>query len=115
MNHDIRIFFADGKSVQFTVENGEKAESMDLLNLIADHFSVQEEVINEVFALWLVSPLFEVQLKPHHVPSAMRAKWPIYLQKYTNATEEAIAVDEPLLVFRRNITLSIDTEQMVRF
>ncbi|KAE9556628.1 hypothetical protein FO519_000034 [Halicephalobus sp. NKZ332] len=64
---NIRIFLPDGKSVQFTVEGGKEAQATDLLNLIAEHFEMPAEIIKDVFALWLVSPLFEVQLKPHHV------------------------------------------------
>ena len=110
---DIRIFLPDGKSVQFTVEGGKEAQATDLLNLIADHFEMPEEIITDVFALWLVSPLFEVQLKPHHVAAEVRYKWPSFLRKFTDAPEDDIALDDPLLVLRRNVSLTIDTERMV--
>jgi len=109
---DIRIFFPDGKSVQFTVEGGKEAQATDLLSLIAKHFEIPEEIIKEVFALWLVSPLFDVQLKPHHVAAQVRYKWPSFLKKFTDAPEDDIALDDPLLVLRRNVSLNIDTERM---
>ena len=112
---DIRIFFPDGKSVQFTVEGGKEAQATDLLSLIAKHFEIPEEIIKEVFALWLVSPLFDVQLKPHHVAAQVRYKWPSFLKKFTDAPEDDIALDDPLLVLRRNVSLNIDTERMVGF
>lgn len=112
---DIRIFFSDGKCVQFSVEDGSKAQSSDLLQLIAEHLDIPEDVVNCVFALWLVSPLLEVQLKPHHVANEVRNKWPSFLMKYANASEIDIAIDEPLLLLRRNVNLTIETERIVSF
>lgn len=110
---DIRIFLPDGKSIQFTVENGKEAQSTDLLSLIGEHYEIPEEIIKDIFALWLVSPLFEVQLKSYHCPAQIRMKWPGFLKKFTDANEDDIAIDEPLLVLKRNVTLTVDAEKMV--
>lgn len=40
-------------------------------------------------------------------------KWPIFLSKFTHANEEDIALDEPLLVVRRNVQLLISNELIV--
>uniref|UniRef100_A0AC34QBA5 FERM domain-containing protein n=1 Tax=Panagrolaimus sp. JU765 TaxID=591449 RepID=A0AC34QBA5_9BILA len=109
---DIRIFLPDGKSIQFTIENGKEAQTTDLLSLIAEHYEIPEEIIKDCFSLWLVSPLFEVQLKSYHCPAQIRMKWQGFLQKFTDANDDDIAIDEPLLVMKRNVTLTIDAEKM---
>ncbi|KAI1704373.1 FERM central domain-containing protein [Ditylenchus destructor] len=107
---DIRIFFPNGKGVQFSVENGQQVPSSTLLDLMADHLKIDSEVASEAFALWLISPLLEVQLKPHHVAYEVHAKWPVFLRKFSTASEEEIALDEPLLVLRRNFQLTVQNE-----
>lgn len=52
-----RIFFPNGKAVQFSVEDGMQACSSALLNLIAEHLEIDIKVTRDTFALWLVSPL----------------------------------------------------------
>ncbi|KAI6229802.1 FERM domain-containing protein 8 [Aphelenchoides fujianensis] len=107
---DIRIFFANGKAIQLSVLNGTEAMATDLLPLMAEQLEIDEEVANEALALWLVSPLLEVQLKPYHVAYEVRDKWPMFLRRFTTAKAEEIAFDEPLLVVRRNVQLSIPLE-----
>uniref|UniRef100_A0A915CY78 FERM domain-containing protein 8 n=1 Tax=Ditylenchus dipsaci TaxID=166011 RepID=A0A915CY78_9BILA len=106
----IRIFFPNGKAVQFAVENGQQAPSSALLDLMADHLEIDSAVACDAFALWLISPLLEVQLKPHHVAFEVHEKWPAFLRKFTTAQEEEIALDEPLLVLKRNFQLTIEHE-----
>ncbi|KAI1711014.1 PDZ domain-containing protein 4 [Ditylenchus destructor] len=96
--------------VQFSVENGQQVPSSTLLDLMADHLKIDSEVASEAFALWLISPLLEVQLKPHHVAYEVHAKWPVFLRKFSTASEEEIALDEPLLVLRRNFQLTVQNE-----
>lgn len=54
---DIRIFFPNGKAVQFSVENGMHVCSFALLNLMAEHLEIDIKVASDTFALWLVSSL----------------------------------------------------------
>jgi hypothetical protein len=108
---DIRIFFSDGKCVQFTVEGGSVARAEDLLQLVAEHLNIPEEIAHEVFALWLTSPLLEVQLKPQHIAAEVHNKWPSFLRKYTYANEADIVYDEPLLILKRKVSLSPEMEK----
>uniref|UniRef100_A0A914YX87 FERM domain-containing protein 8 n=1 Tax=Panagrolaimus superbus TaxID=310955 RepID=A0A914YX87_9BILA len=108
---DIRIFFSDGKCVQFTVEGGSEARASDLLELVAEHLNIPEDIAHEVFALWLTSPLLEVQLKPQHVAADIHTKWPSFLRKYTYANEADIVYDEPLLILKRKVSLSTEMEK----
>ena len=57
MDINIRIFFLNGKAVQFTVEGGRKAKASDLLAFMAEHLNIGSDVAHEAFALWLISPL----------------------------------------------------------
>jgi len=109
---DIRIYFSNGEAVQFAVEDGMTACADDLLFLISEHNGIEEDVANATLALWLISPLFEIQLKPHHRAFEVFNKWPLFLRRFTMATEEEIEFDEPLLVIRRNVRLSIPEEKM---
>jgi hypothetical protein len=108
---DIRIFFPDSRCVQFPVEGGSQARADDLLRLVAEHERVPYDVASNVFALWLTSPLLEVQLKPHHIAAEVRNKWSSFLRKYTYADEADIVYDEPLLILKRNVSLTIDAEE----
>jgi hypothetical protein len=108
---DIRIFFPDSRCVQFPVEGGSQARTSDLLRLVAEHEGIPEEAANNVFALWLTSPLLEVQLKPQHIAAEVRNKWPSFLRKYTYADEADIVYDEPLLILKRNVSLTVETEE----
>lgn len=95
---------------------------------MADHLSVNSEVVEETFALWLISPLLgiipnfftevyflEIQLKPHHVAYEVREKWDSLLKKFTDAKDEEILFDEPLLVMKRNVQLNVECEKQVIF
>lgn len=84
----------------------------DLLQLMAEHLNIDEEVVNESLAIWLISPLFELQLKPYHLAYELFNKWPLFLRRFTTATEDEITEDEPLLVLRRNVHLTIPLEIM---
>uniref|UniRef100_A0A8C5PHF5 FERM domain-containing protein 8 n=1 Tax=Leptobrachium leishanense TaxID=445787 RepID=A0A8C5PHF5_9ANUR len=61
------------------------------------------DIAQEVFALWLISPLLEVQLKPKHQPYKICRQWPDLLARFTNCSFDDLHQDEPSLQFRRNI------------
>lgn len=71
---------------------------------------IDEEVFRESTALWLISPLFELQLKDYHKAYELFEKWPLFLRRFTTATEEEIVEDEPLLVIKRKVNLTIPVE-----
>lgn len=69
---------------------------------------------NRLIDISLLVLLAELQLKPHHVPFAIRSAWQALLRKYTLLSDMDIADDEPLLMFRRNLTLTDAAESQVR-
>uniref|UniRef100_A0A1I7XNF8 Glutathione-specific gamma-glutamylcyclotransferase n=1 Tax=Heterorhabditis bacteriophora TaxID=37862 RepID=A0A1I7XNF8_HETBA len=93
--------------VQFDIEGGRTASAEFLVQLMSAEYKIEQNIAAEAFALWMVSPLLEVQLKPHHCPFEVRRGWPTLLARFANdASEEEVAVDEPVLFFRRNVQLS---------
>ncbi|XP_040357216.1 FERM domain-containing protein 8 isoform X3 [Ixodes scapularis] len=65
----------------------------------------------EFFALWMTSPLLELQLKPDHRPYLIRERWSEYLKKYTFASKRQLETDEPVLTFQRNVFLDKEKEK----
>ena len=60
-------------------------------------------VTQDVLTLWMVSPLLEVQLKPHHKPFFIRREWNHFLQRFSSANQDQKAGDEPILSLQRNV------------
>ncbi|XP_036031787.1 FERM domain-containing protein 8-like [Onychomys torridus] len=62
----------------------------------------------------------EVQLKPKHQPYKLGRQWPELLLRFTDASDEDVAMDEPSLQFRRNVffpkrrELQIHDEEVLR-
>ncbi|OZC06813.1 hypothetical protein X798_06210, partial [Onchocerca flexuosa] len=79
--------------------------------LLSDHLDIDAEIFKQICALWMVSDLLEVQLKPHHNPYEIRKNWIQFLQRFTNAESSELIADEPLLVLKRNVQLSIGRER----
>ncbi|KAI1305805.1 FERM domain-containing protein 8 [Halotydeus destructor] len=73
-----------------------------------------EEDWDKVFALWICSPLLELQLQPNKHPFRSLALWNSLLTKYTCASKEAIELDEPVLSFQRDVMLSKDEEKNIQ-
>ncbi|EFO26235.2 hypothetical protein LOAG_02247 [Loa loa] len=108
---DITIYWADEKGLKFSLVGGKLATASSLLLLLADHLGVIAEVFKQVCALWMVSDLLEVQLKPHHNPYEIRKNWAQFVQRFTFAESSESAADEPLLVLKRNVQLSVERER----
>ncbi|CAB4008886.1 FERM domain-containing FRMD8P1 [Paramuricea clavata] len=67
----------------------------------------------DVFCIWLVSPLLQLQLKDHHQPLRMRMKWPDLLRRFTAASTEMIEKDDPILSFQRNSFFPLQDERKI--
>uniref|UniRef100_A0A915PVE1 FERM central domain-containing protein n=1 Tax=Setaria digitata TaxID=48799 RepID=A0A915PVE1_9BILA len=107
---DVTIYWADERGFKFSLIGGKLATASSLLLLLSDHLGIACEVFKEVCALWMVSDLLEVQLKPHHNPYEIRKNWVQFLQRFTNAESNESVDDEPLLVLKRNVQLSVERE-----
>ncbi|VIO99170.1 conserved hypothetical protein [Brugia malayi] len=108
---DITIYWADERGLKFSLIGGKFATASSLLLLLADHLGIVADIFKQVCALWMVSDLLEVQLKPHHNPYEIRKNWMQFLQRFTNAESNELVADEPLLVLKRNVQLPVERER----
>ncbi|CAG9789443.1 unnamed protein product [Diatraea saccharalis] len=67
-----------------------------------------------VFALWMCSPLLEIQLKPHHCPWKIWASWQKLLQRYGHGSETRRARDQPVLRLQRNVFFPRHLEEGIK-
>ena len=86
----------------------------DILNQIADSFQIDNRLANEAFAIWMISPLLELQLKPHHQPLELSKNWKNLLAKFAaDAAPTEIQADKPLLYIKRRVQLTLEREMQV--
>uniref|UniRef100_A0A0K0FQ17 Band4.1 inhibitor LRP interactor (inferred by orthology to a D. melanogaster protein) n=1 Tax=Strongyloides venezuelensis TaxID=75913 RepID=A0A0K0FQ17_STRVS len=64
------------------------------------------EVVNEMFSLWMISPLLEILLGGEDKPSDVRDKWITLLGKYSWKYKKYPKDDIPCLVIRRNFLMT---------
>lgn len=69
----------------------------------------------QVFALWAISPLLELQLKPLHRPYAIRQRWRHLIGQYSHASANRQQRDELQLSFQRNIFYAQHLEEKIKF
>ncbi|XP_075426000.1 FERM domain-containing protein 8 isoform X2 [Ascaphus truei] len=99
---DVIVYLINNEAVPLTVDGLPAITAQDLHRVIRDVLQLPD-ITQEVFALWLISPLLEVQLKPKHHPYKVCRQWPDLLARFTNCSNDDIHQDEPSLQFRRNI------------
>lgn len=116
---DVLVYLADDTVVPLAVENLSSVSAHELHRAVHEVLQLPDVAL-EAFALWLVSPLLEVQLKPKHQPYKLGRQWPELLLRFTDATDDDVAMDEPSLQFRRNVffpkrrELQIHDEEVLR-
>ncbi|ESN98897.1 hypothetical protein HELRODRAFT_162363 [Helobdella robusta] len=121
---EIVVYFHDNSGIMLKIQDGQNMEANILFEYVAKELNLQAEVLEqakEVFSLWLVSDLLELQLKPNHVPFKLVCFWEELLEKYVHCSEEARQRDEPIIMFRRNVYVSpklelqIQDERLLKF
>lgn len=116
---DVLVYLADDSVVPLAVENLPSLSAQELHRAVREALQLPDVAL-EAFALWLVSPLLEVQLKPKHQPYKLGRQWPELLLRFTDAPDDDVAMDEPSLQFRRNVffpkrrELQIQDEEVLR-
>ncbi|XP_003798697.1 FERM domain-containing protein 8 [Otolemur garnettii] len=99
---DVLVYLADDTVVPLAVENLPSLSAHELHRAVREVLQLPDIAL-DAFALWLVSPLLEVQLKPKHLPYKLGRQWPELLLRFTDAPDDDVAMDEPSLQFRRNV------------
>ncbi|XP_073739585.1 FERM domain-containing protein 8 isoform X2 [Callorhinus ursinus] len=116
---DVLVYLADDTVVPLAVENLPSLSAHELHRAVREVLQLPDIAL-DAFALWLVSPLLEVQLKPKHQPYKLGRQWPELLLRFTDAPADHVAMDEPSLQFRRNVffpkrrELQIHDEEVLR-
>ncbi|XP_063800876.1 FERM domain-containing protein 8 [Pseudophryne corroboree] len=116
---DVIVYLMNEEAIPLTVDGLSVITAHELHRIIRDSLHLPD-IAQEVFALWLISPFLEVQLKPKHQPYKVCRQWHDLLSRFTNCSTEDIQQDEPSLQFRRNIffpksrELQICNEEILR-
>ncbi|XP_011848989.1 PREDICTED: FERM domain-containing protein 8, partial [Mandrillus leucophaeus] len=110
---DVLVYLADDTVVPLAVENLPSLSAHELHRAVREVLQLPDIAL-DVFALWLVSPLLEVQLKPKHQPYKLGRQWPELLLRFTSAPDDDVAMDEPFLQFRRNVFFPKRRELQIR-
>ncbi|XP_068115699.1 FERM domain-containing protein 8 [Hyperolius riggenbachi] len=116
---DVVIYLMNDEPIPLSLEGLPTMTAHELHKIIREVLALPD-IAQDVFALWLVSPFLEVQLKPKHQPYKVCRQWHDLLARFTNFPPEDIHQDEPCLQFRRNIffhksrELQISNEDVLR-
>lgn len=113
--HEICVYLLSQMCLCVEVDDMVNATVEEITSLIAQddgEMNFPPQVV-EVFALWMTSPLLDLQLKPHHRPCVIRERWSEYLKKYTFATKHQLDSDEPVLTFQRNVFFDKSEEKKI--
>ncbi|GMT08709.1 hypothetical protein PFISCL1PPCAC_6, partial [Pristionchus fissidentatus] len=95
------------------VQGGKLANAEFLLAEVAKEFDVDVHYATEALAVWMISELLEVQLKPHHSPYEVGCCWEALLKKFTCASLDRIETDKPAVMIKRRVQLSVRREQEI--
>lgn len=96
------VYLADDTALPLAAEHLASLSAHELHRAVREALQLPDVAL-DAFALWLVSPLLEVQLKPKHQPYKLGRQWPELLLRFTDAPDDDVAADEPSLQFRRNV------------
>ncbi|XP_030764670.1 putative FERM domain-containing protein FRMD8P1 [Sitophilus oryzae] len=80
----------------------------------SEELALNRVLATQVFTLWMISPLLELQLKPYSKPYEIRERWRYLIDKYAHASDSRKEKDEPKLVFQRNMFFSRHLEEKLK-
>ncbi|XP_069118995.1 FERM domain-containing protein 8-like [Argopecten irradians] len=115
-NVEVVIWLRDRKGIHVNLEgNGQLAEAADLFEIVKEHRKLPDFVDN-IFSIWMVSPLLELRLKLLRLKLSHKAfqfaqLWDEFCSMYTDAKTDEVSRDEPVVMFQRNVFLSLKEEK----
>ncbi|KAJ8942780.1 hypothetical protein NQ314_009948 [Rhamnusium bicolor] len=80
----------------------------------SDELGLNKQLASQIFTLWMVSPLLELQLKPSHRPYETRQYWRALVEQYSHASYNRQHRDEPKLMFQRNVFFPQHLEEKIK-
>ncbi|XP_052275436.1 FERM domain-containing protein 8-like isoform X1 [Dreissena polymorpha] len=109
---DVCIFMRNRSGIHMQLDEGHNAEAEELFEIVVQENNLPKEC-EDVFSLWLVSPILELRLKKKHKPYFIVRQWDELCSLYTDAKAVEIQEDEPVLMFQRNVFFPIEQEQNI--
>jgi len=95
------------------LEEGRNTIAGTINTIMSENLSLPP-IASQVFCVWLISPLLQLQLKAHHQPFRLRKVWVELLKKFTNVTDEVAEKDEPILSYQRNSFFPLAEEKRIK-
>ncbi|CAB4029944.1 Hypothetical predicted protein [Paramuricea clavata] len=108
----VAVFLVEKVGRLLNLEYGKDTTAGLICKMMVENLAMSSQA-KDVFCIWLVSPLLQLQLKDHHQPLRMRMKWPDLLRRFTAASTEMIEKDDPILSFQRNSFFPLQDERKV--
>lgn len=109
----VAVFLVEKSGRLLNLEEGRNTIAGTINTIMAENLSLPP-VASQVFCVWLISPLLQLQLKDHHRPFKLRKVWSGLLKKFTNVTEEVAEKDEPILCYQRNSFFPLAEEKRIK-
>ncbi|XP_037794110.1 FERM domain-containing protein 8-like [Penaeus monodon] len=115
---EVCVFLHSRVAVRLRLEDGAKITAQELQAMVIEEEDVTlPKQAMEVFAIWMVSPVLEIQLKPYQRALEIRRQWGELLKRFTQVpvrAQDARYAYEPKMVLRRNIFFSKRDEVKIR-
>lgn len=109
----VAVFLVEKSGRLLNLEEGRNTTAGTINTIMAENLSLPA-IASQVFCVWLISPLLQLQLKAHHRPFRLRKVWVELLKKFTNVTDEVAEKDEPILCYQRNSFFPISEERRIK-
>lgn len=109
----VAVFLVEKSGRLLNLEEGRNTIAGTINTIMAENLSLPP-VASQVFCVWLLSPLLQLQLKAHHRPFRLRKVWVELLKKFTNVTDEVAEKDEPILCYQRNSFFPLSEEKRIK-
>lgn len=109
----VAVFLVEKSGRLLNLEEGRNTIAGTINTIMAENLSLPP-VASQVFCVWLISPLLQLQLKDHHRPFRLRKVWAELLKKFTVVTDEVAEKDEPILCYQRNSFFPLSEEKRIK-
>ncbi|XP_053631572.1 FERM domain-containing protein 8 isoform X1 [Cherax quadricarinatus] len=115
---EVCVFLHSRMAVRLRLEDGARITAQELQTMVIEEEDVAlPKQAMEVFAIWMVSPVLEIQLKPYQRALEVRRQWGELLKRFAQIPirpQDARYAHEPKMVLRRNVFFSKRDEVKIR-
>nr|XP_045588429.1 FERM domain-containing protein 8-like isoform X2 [Procambarus clarkii] len=115
---EVCVFLHSRLAVRLRLEDGAHITAQELQAMVIEEEDVAlPKQAMEVFAIWMVSPVLEIQLKPYQRALEVRRQWGELLKRFAQIPikpQDARYAHEPKMVLRRNVFFSKRDEVKIR-